>query len=66
MMYTANENEEVQAVLVLTGQSSVNITVYISTTDITATGKHSFYSFIIKINVVVSSTRMVKQINIPL
>ena len=48
MMYTASENEELQAVLVLTGQSSVNITVHISTTDITATGKHSFYSFIIK------------------
>ena len=45
MMYTANENEELQAVLVLTGQSSVNITVHISTTDITATGKHSFYSY---------------------
>ena len=42
MMYSANEHEEVQVVLVLDGVSSINVTVYISTLDGSATGKHSF------------------------
>ena len=42
MMYAANENEEVQAVLVLSGLSSIDINVQVSTFDGSATGKHSF------------------------
>ena len=42
MMYSANEHEEVQVVLVLDGVSSINVTVYISTFDGSATGKHIF------------------------
>ena len=38
--YGVNENKEVQAVLVLTGQSSINITVHIGTIDGSAIGKH--------------------------
>ena len=42
MMYTASENEEVQAVLVLSGILSIDINVQVSTFDGSATGKHSF------------------------
>ena len=38
--YAVNENVEVQAVLILTGISSINITVQVSTTDGSAVGKH--------------------------
>ena len=38
--YAVTENVEVQAVLILTGLSSINITVQVSTTDGSAIGKH--------------------------
>ena len=38
--YAVTENVEVQAVLILTGISSINITVQVSTTDGSAIGKH--------------------------
>ena len=45
--YGVNENKEVKAVLVLTGLSSINITVHIGTINGSAIGKHiilrSFY-----------------------
>ena len=43
-MYAANESEEVQAVLVLSGLLSIDIKVQVSTFDGSATGKHSFKS----------------------
>ena len=38
--YAVTENVEVQAVLILTGLSSINVTVQVSTTDGSAIGKH--------------------------
>ena len=38
--YAVTENVEVQAVVILTGLSSINITVQVSTTDGSAIGKH--------------------------
>ena len=40
MTYAVTENVELQAVLILTGLSSINITVQVSTTDGSAIGKH--------------------------
>ena len=39
-VYTANENVKLQPVLVLTGLSSIDITIQVSTTDGSAVGKH--------------------------
>ena len=40
VIHAVNENKEVQVVLVLTGISSINITVHVGTIDGSATGKH--------------------------
>ena len=40
VIHAVNENKKVQAVLVLTGLSSINITVHVGTIDGSATGKH--------------------------
>ena len=39
-MYTVNENEGLQPVLVLTGVTSIDVTVQVFTADGSATGKH--------------------------